>query len=256
LTGGGIAFALAGVDLSRISERSEIDEFKDLATPGWRHGAGPRDARDRRSPDLRLARRVGQSRAVVSGRSAKYDTLIDESAAFHGVDANLVRAVIQQESGFNPRATSRVGAMGLMQLMPTTAAELGVDDPYNPVQNIRAGVSYLKGLLVKFAHNVELALAAYNAGPGAVRKYGNVVPPYRETKDYVARITKTVNTTTAAMPPKPVTKIYKTIEIVDGHPVVKLTTAKPVDHAQGGPVANAQGRPRETPLVLTKSAQQ
>jgi soluble lytic murein transglycosylase-like protein len=185
------------------------------------------------------------TKGVVSGRAAQYDSLIEESASFHGVDANLVRAVIQQESGFNPRATSRVGAMGLMQLMPGTASDLGVDDPYNPVQNIRAGVSYLKGLLVKFAHNVELALAAYNAGPGAVKKYGNVVPPYRETKDYVARITKTVN---ASTPPKPKTKIYKTIEIVDGHPVVKLTTVAPRDTqlASGGARA----------LVLTKSAQQ
>jgi soluble lytic murein transglycosylase-like protein len=187
------------------------------------------------------------TKGTVSPRAAQYDSLIEESAAFHGVDANLVRAVIQQESGFNPRARSRVGAMGLMQLMPETAAELGVDDAYNPVQNVRAGVSYLKGLLVKFAHNVELALAAYNAGAGAVRKYGNVVPPYRETKDYVARITKTVNATT---PPKPVTKIYKTIEIVDGRPVVKLTTVAPRDPQLA---SGASARPS---LLLTKSAQQ
>jgi soluble lytic murein transglycosylase-like protein len=161
------------------------------------------------------------TKGAVSTRATQYDTLIEESATFHGVDANLVRAVIQQESGFNPRARSSVGAMGLMQLMPATAAELGVNDPYNPVENIRGGVAYLKGLLVKFAQNVELALAAYNAGAGAVRKYGNVVPPYRETKDYVKRITTAVDATT---PPKPVTKIYRTIEIVDGRPVVKLST--------------------------------
>jgi soluble lytic murein transglycosylase-like protein len=171
---------------------------------------------------------------TVSSRATKYDALIEESATFHGVDANLVRAVIQQESGFNPRATSRVGAMGLMQLMPATAEELGVTDPYNPMQNIRAGVSYLKGLLVKFSHNVELALAAYNAGAGAVRKYGNVVPPYRETKDYVKRITKAVESST---PPKPATKIYRTLEIVNGHPVVKLTTVAPREAQPETPAA-------------------
>lgn len=190
------------------------------------------------------------TKGAISPRAAQYDSLIEESAAYHGVDANLVRAVIQQESGFNPRATSRVGAMGLMQLMPDTAAELGVDDPYNPVQNVRAGVSYLKGLLVKFADNVELALAAYNAGPGAVKKYGNVVPPYRETKDYVARITKSVNATVATTPPKPKTTIYRTIEIVDGQPVVKLTTTKPRD------LQLASGTPAQSSLLLTKSSQQ
>jgi soluble lytic murein transglycosylase-like protein len=159
-------------------------------------------------------------------RASKYDAVIEESAKFHGVDANLVRAVIQQESGFNPLAKSPVGAMGLMQLMPGTAQDLGVTDPYNPVQNIRAGVSYLKGLLVKFAQNVELALAAYNAGPAAVEKYGNAVPPYRETKDYVKRITKAVDSTT---PPRPATHIYKTIEIVNGHPVTRLSTVAPRD---------------------------
>jgi len=176
------------------------------------------------------------TKSAVSSRASQYDAVIEESAAFHGVDANLVRAVIQQESGFNPLARSRVGAMGLMQLMPGTAQDLGVTDPYNPIQNIRAGVSYLKGLLVKFAQNVELALAAYNAGPGAVEKYGNIVPPYRETKDYVKRITKAVDTTT---PPKPATRIYKTIEIVNGHPVVRLTTVAP----------------RDAQVVATKSAQ-
>ena len=97
-----------------------------------------------------------------------YESLIKENAAAHGVNPHLVRAVIQQESGFNPNARSNKGAMGLMQLMPATAAELGVTDPYNPSENIRGGVAYLKGLLVKFQQNVELALAAYNAGPTAV----------------------------------------------------------------------------------------
>ncbi len=132
---------------------------------------------------------------------------------------HLVRAVIQQESAFNPNARSNKGAMGLMQLMPATAAELGVTDPYNPSENIRGGVAYLKGLLVKFQQNVELALAAYNAGPTAVTKYG-AVPPYRETKDYVARITKNVD-----LAPKP-KRIFKTIELVDGREVPRYSSVE------------------------------
>jgi soluble lytic murein transglycosylase-like protein len=165
------------------------------------------------------------TKGAVTLRAAKYDSLIEESAKFHGVDANLVRAVIQEESGFNERARSSVGAMGLMQLMPATAAELGVDDPYNPIQNVRAGVAYLKGLLVKFAQNVQLALAAYNAGPTAVARYG-AVPPYKETRDYVTRITTAVGKATPA--PK-VTRIFRTVEIVNGREVIKYSTRETRD---------------------------
>ena len=162
----------------------------------------------------------------VSERAALYDDMIAEHADLHGVDANLVRAVIQAESDFNPRAVSVKGAMGLMQLMPDTAKEYGVLDAFNPAQNIRAGVAYLKSLLVKYSQNVELALAAYNAGPGAVKKYGGTVPPYRETRKYVEKITDAVD---AAPAPKPV--IYKSIEIVNGRPVPRYTT-KPVAGAE------------------------
>ena len=159
------------------------------------------------------------TKGVVSERAARYESLIEENAAAHGVNPHLVRAVIQQESAFNPNARSNKGAMGLMQLMPATAAELGVTDPYNPSENIRGGVAYLKGLLVKFQQNVELALAAYNAGPTAVTKYG-AVPPYRETKDYVSRITKNVD-----LAPKP-KRIFKTIEIVDGREVPRYSSVE------------------------------
>ena len=159
------------------------------------------------------------TKGVVSERAAQYDALIKENAAVHGVSPHLVRAVIQQESAFNPNARSHKGAMGLMQLMPATAAELGVTDPYNPSENIRGGVAYLKGLLVKFQQNVELALAAYNAGPTAVTRYG-AVPPYRETRNYVTRIKTAVDAT-----PKP-KGIYKTTEIIDGREVTRLSTVE------------------------------
>jgi soluble lytic murein transglycosylase-like protein len=152
-------------------------------------------------------------------RAAQYDALIEENAAAHGVSPHLVRAVIQQESAFNPWAVSNKGAMGLMQLMPETAAELGILRPYDPSENIRGGVKYLKGLLTKFSENVELALAAYNAGPTAVTKYG-AVPPYRETQNYVTRIKSAVD---AAPKPK---RIYKTIEIVNGREVPRYSTVE------------------------------
>jgi soluble lytic murein transglycosylase-like protein len=158
----------------------------------------------------------------ISGRkAAAYDGVIREQADLHGVDANLVRAVIQAESAFDPRAVSSKGAMGLMQLMPSTAAEYGVLDAFNPVDNIRAGVAYLKSLLTQYRQNVELALAAYNAGPGAVRKYGGTVPPYRETRNYVKKITKAVD----AAPPPP--RIYRSVEYVNGRAVTKYSS-KPV----------------------------
>ncbi len=130
-------------------------------------------------------RTTAPSRATVD---SPWDQLIDRHASEFGVRSDLVRAVIHVESGFNPRARSNKGAMGLMQLMPATAEELGVRNPYDPAQNIRGGVAYLSALLDRYDHNEELALAAYNAGPGAVDRYGVTVPPFRETQDYVKKV--------------------------------------------------------------------
>lgn len=158
---------------------------------------------------------------VSTRRSAPFEGIIEEHSTAHGVDANLVRAVIQAESAFNPRAVSHKGAMGLMQLMPATAQSYNVLDAFDPAENIRAGVAYLKSLLVKYKENIELALAAYNAGPAAVAKYGDV-PPYRETRNYVKKIRGAVDAA-----PAPKVLIYRTIEIVDGREVPRYST-KPV----------------------------
>lgn len=120
--------------------------------------------------------------------SASIDDAIETAARRHNVDPNLVRAVIKVESGGNPSAVSRKGAMGLMQLMPATAKQLKVTNPFDPEQNVDAGVRHLKGLLDNFRGDLNLTLAAYNAGEGAVRRNGGV-PRYSETRNYVQRIT-------------------------------------------------------------------
>lgn len=119
--------------------------------------------------------------------TAAYDDEIRMAARQHGVDEAIVRAIIHAESAFNPRALSRVGAQGLMQLMPPTARRFGVSDAFNPQENIQGGVKYLAWLLKRFNGNLTLAAAGYNAGEGAVDKYKGV-PPYKETRHYVERV--------------------------------------------------------------------
>jgi hypothetical protein len=116
----------------------------------------------------------------------RYDTLIDETARSYRVPPALVKAVVAAESAFDPKAKSRKGAQGLMQLMPQTATALGVDQPYEPASNLRGGTEYLRAMIDRYG-DLSRALAAYNAGPGAVDRYGGV-PPYPETRDYVARV--------------------------------------------------------------------
>lgn len=125
---------------------------------------------------------------------AEIDAAIDDSASRHGVDPNLVRAIVKVESNFNPGAVSRKGAMGLMQLMPSTARQLSVSNPFDPQQNVDAGVRHLRQLLDNFGGDLRLSLAAYNAGAGAVSR-NNGVPPFIETRNYVRRITDLYNGT-------------------------------------------------------------
>lgn len=120
-------------------------------------------------------------------RKNTYQGIIADKADKYKLDASLIKAVITAESNFNPRAVSRKGAKGLMQLMPSTARELGVQNPFNPEQNIEGGTKYLKYLLGKFDGNLKLALAAYNAGPNRVQKAG-AVPAIKETRGYVKKV--------------------------------------------------------------------
>jgi soluble lytic murein transglycosylase-like protein len=117
-----------------------------------------------------------------------YDDIIREAAEIYKLDPAMIRAVMQAESAFDAMAISPVGALGLMQLMPGVAAELGATDPLDPRQNIMAGARYLRQLLDSHRGNVRLALASYNAGPGNVAKY-RAIPPFKETRDYVKRVT-------------------------------------------------------------------
>jgi soluble lytic murein transglycosylase-like protein len=159
-----------------------------------------------------------------AGRAAtapRFDDLVVTHAQRHALRPELVRAVIQVESGYNPTATSPKGAMGLMQLMPATARALGVRNPYDPEDNIRGGTAYLRQLLDRYDGNEQLALAAYNAGSGAVDRYGNV-PPYRETRDYVRRVALKAGAETQAK-----VTIYKSIEIIDGRAIPRYSTQRP-----------------------------
>lgn len=145
--------------------------------------------------------RTGQSEDVtfrsvfqskINSGSESMDAIFDEAAAKYNISVDLVKAVAKAESGFNPNAVSKAGAIGVMQLMPATARSLGVSNPYDARQNIMGGAKYLKENLDRFNGNVSLALAAYNAGPNSVQKYGGI-PPYKETQNYVKTVTSYMN---------------------------------------------------------------
>jgi len=164
----------AAADIYRYQDESGV----------WHYTNIKNDARYRlylKSPEKRAAEYIN-----------KYGSIIREASSTYNVEPSLIKAVIKAESGFNHRAVSRKGAQGLMQLMPSTADLLRVNDPFDPTENIYGGTRYLRKLLDRFDHDMELAVAAYNAGPEAVETHKGI-PPYKETQTFVRRVIKYYN---------------------------------------------------------------
>jgi soluble lytic murein transglycosylase-like protein len=171
--GGGLAYA----DIYSFVDSSGVTHFTNV----------PVDGRYR----LLLASPAEERAARPEGwlaKSAEFDPYIERAARSQSVHPELVRAVIVVESAFNPHAVSKRGAVGLMQLRPATARRYGVADAFDPEQNIAAGVHYLRDLLTRYGNNLELTLAAYNAGEDAVERYGHSIPPFAETQHYVPTV--------------------------------------------------------------------
>ena len=200
----------------------------------WRDASGNLVLSDRRlddtavtyavpdAPQFRATRPPAAVQTVVRER---FEPLVQEHAARQSLRPDLVRAVIQVESGFNPHARSPKGAMGLMQLMPATARDLGVHNAYDPGENIRGGTLYLRQLLDRFDGDEELALAAYNAGPNAVDRYGRRIPPYRETRDYVRKVSSATELGNGSA--RSTRVIYKIFEVINGAPTVRYSNERP-----------------------------
>ena len=188
-----LRLTLACATLAAAAPAARADIFSFIDEQGIAHYSNvPNDARF----ELMLKSAPQQSEAgarispMLLAKSAQYDHMIERSAQRTSVDAALLRAVIVVESGFDPRAVSRVGARGLMQLMPATARSYGVSNVFDPAQNIHGGARLLRDLLKRYDNDIELALAAYNAGVEAVTRYGGQIPPFKETRLYVPRVMK------------------------------------------------------------------
>ncbi len=183
--------ASAQAEIYRYIDRKGKSVFTDhpISSPGhtlvWRSSVG------------KVGKYAGNSKRKSSKRSGKsikwrnkkqFEPMIRKVAKQAKVSPELLHAVVQAESAYNPKAKSHAGAMGLMQLMPGTAKRYGVSNAWDPAQNLSGGARYLRDLLDMFNNNLRLALAAYNAGEGAVKKYGNKIPPYPETRNYVTKV--------------------------------------------------------------------
>jgi len=162
-------------------------ESKKLITENQRRLAALADGKTKSVAKRRNAKAAPLS-GTLSKRRARFAALIEANARRYRLRPELLHAVIRTESAYNPSAVSHAGATGLMQLMPATAARFGVGDIWDPTQNIRGGAAYLRELLDMFDQDLRLALAGYNAGEGAVMKYGRRIPPYKETQNYVRKV--------------------------------------------------------------------
>lgn len=182
----------ANADIYQYTDKNGVVHFTNVTS-------GKKYKRVKREP-TRVRKQKAVTRPAVPARSFTpsgklpntYDALIQSACSKYGVDPSLVQAIVSVESNFNPYALSRKGAMGLMQLMPRTAAELKVKNSFNPRDNINGGVKYLRYLMDRYEGNLRLTLAAYNAGETAVRQWGTV-PPYRETQRYVKKVLRIYN---------------------------------------------------------------
>lgn len=192
------SWLLAGISLMALGSVARADIYGYVDAEGTTHFSNvpqdkrytlfmrtPRAATSAKSRAPARTVSVGKPSGPLLTRQAAYQAEVAGLASALQVDAALLHAVITAESGYNPRARSDKGAMGLMQLMPETARRYCVKDPYDPVQNLRGGSQYLRDLLQRYGNDPKLALAAYNAGEGAVDRHGKQIPPYRETRLYV-----------------------------------------------------------------------
>lgn len=180
---------ITSLDLTLRRIESIEQNFKSLTSSEGVESTAQSETQFRSVFENAMASQLGPLDDITSSDSSRadIDQFIEKYSQEYGLDKNFVKAVVKNESGFNPKAKSPVGAMGLMQLMPGTAKSLGVTDAFNAEQNIKGGAKYLKGLMDRFDQDPKLALAAYNAGPSAVKKYGGV-PPYSETQNYVKKV--------------------------------------------------------------------
>ena len=197
-TAGGVPAGEMAV-LQRVAQlQALIEETRQVASPGSGAigaGSGAPAAGTSFATALASASSTGLAgsgaqpavQGSASAPGGEYDVLVEQAAARNGLDPAVLHGLIQQESGFDPNATSGAGAAGLTQLMPATASSLGVSNPLNPAESIEGGARYLAQMMSRFGGNTEDALAAYNAGPGAVSQYGGI-PPYAETQSYVSKV--------------------------------------------------------------------
>jgi len=198
-----LTLMIAGVALSSAGLRADVYKYVDAKGNTYFTDAPLRGGKyklewKRESRKLinenrqRLASAVGQgeSSATLKARRARLERVIEANARRYGLLPELLHAVIRTESAYRQSAVSSAGAEGLMQLMPGTASRYGVSDSFNPVENVRGGAAYLRDLLDMFDQDLRLALAGYNAGENAVIKYGNRIPPYSETQNYVRTVLK------------------------------------------------------------------